>query len=57
MDDISSASEVAKQVTVVDAIQWLTSSWDSLDSDTITKCLTKCGFYPENLGKHRSMKN
>ena len=38
-------SEVAKQVTVVDAIEWLT--WTVTQ---IAKCLKKCGFYPEKLG-------
>ena len=37
-------SDIAKKVTVLDAVLWLTSAWDSVKSETISKCFQKCGF-------------
>ncbi len=39
-----SASDIAKQITVLDAILWVHSAWNTVTSDTITKWFAKCGF-------------
>ena len=44
VDAASTASDIAKKVTVLDAILWLTSAWDSVKPDTISKCFQKCEF-------------
>ena len=44
MDAASMASDIAKKDTVLDAILWLTSAWDSVKPETISKCFQKCGF-------------
>jgi len=51
MDDVSTATEVSKCVTLLDAIQWLTSAWDKISEETIEKCFKKCGFFSEINGK------
>ena len=38
------SSELLKLVTVLDAIYWLKSSWDEVESSTIERCFQKCGF-------------
>ena len=48
MDKVNSASELAKQVNVLDAVMWLSSAWDVLDPETIQKCFWKCGFVAED---------
>ena len=40
MDEAISASELAKKVNVLDAILWLKSAWDNVQSATIQKCFT-----------------
>ena len=44
MDQCNSASDLAKQVNVLDAILWLKAAWDSVSASTITKCFVNCGF-------------
>ncbi|KAK7096527.1 hypothetical protein V1264_005813 [Littorina saxatilis] len=44
MDEVNSAEELAKTVTVLDAIRWLDLAWCSVTSSTISKCFGKCGF-------------
>ena len=44
MEEANSASELAKKVTLLDAIMWMKSSWDEVDPITIQKCFSKCGF-------------
>ena len=51
MDDVSTATEVSKCVTLINAIQWLASAWDQISEDTIEKCFKKCGFFSEINGK------
>ena len=34
---------------MLDAILWLTSAWDSVESKTISKCFQKCGFSDARL--------
>ena len=40
MDEAISALELAKKVNVLDAILWLKSAWDNVQSATIQKCFT-----------------
>ena len=51
MDNMSTATEVSKCITVIDAIQWLASAWDQISEETIEKCFKKCGFFSELKGK------
>ena len=44
MNEASTASDIVKKVTVLDAILWLTTAWDSVSPETIQKCFRKCGF-------------
>ena len=37
-------SELLKLITVLDAIYWIKSSWDEVESSTIVNCFEKCGF-------------
>jgi len=50
MDEVSTASEMSKQVTVLDAITWINFAWGILDADCIVKCFKKCGFFQEIQG-------
>lgn len=49
MDSASNASEIAKNVSILDGIQWLVFAWDTLAPETIVKCFMKCGFDKDNL--------
>ena len=44
MDQCNYASDLAKQVNVLDAILWLKAAWDLVSLSTITKCFVHCGF-------------
>ena len=44
MNEARTASDIIKKVTVLDAILWLTTAWDSVSPETIQKCFRKCGF-------------
>ncbi len=44
MDEANAASDIAKQITVLDAILWMRSAWNTVTAETITKCFAKCGF-------------
>ena len=44
MNEARTASDIVKKVTVLDAILWLTTAWDSVFPETIQKCFRKCGF-------------
>ena len=43
IDEVESASLLAKKVNLFDAIMWLRSAWDSLLPTTIKKCYALCG--------------
>ena len=43
MNEARTASDIVKKVTVLDAILWLTTAWDSVSPETIQKCFRKCG--------------
>lgn len=44
IDEVSTASELARSITVLNAIQWVKASWDLVKTSTIHKCFIKCGF-------------
>ena len=35
---------IIKQVTVLDAIRWLKTTWDKIDKSTICDCFKKCRY-------------
>ena len=43
MDECNQASDLAKQVNLLDSILWVNTSWTSVTSETIQKCFSKCG--------------
>ena len=43
-DQCKSASKLLSQITVLDAIRWVSQSWKLLQSDTISACFIKAGF-------------
>jgi hypothetical protein len=48
MDDSKNATELAKGITVLDALLWVNSSWrNHVQASTISKCFAKCGFSSE----------
>ena len=49
MDEMSKATEVARQVTVLDAILWFQSAWQTVTAETIQKCFKNCGFATDAL--------
>ena len=42
-DDVL-ASEIAKQVDVLQAIEWIAKAWEEVSVNTIKNCFKKCGF-------------
>ena len=40
----SDSSELAKTVSILEAIRWISKAWDQLPKSTIQKCFGKCGF-------------
>ena len=44
MNEASTASDIVKKVTVLDAILSLTTAWNSVSPETIHKCFRKCGY-------------
>ena len=48
-DDVL-ASEITKQVDVLQAIEWIAKAWGEVSVDTIKNCFKKCGF-DENSNK------
>uniref|UniRef100_A0A3Q2XZU1 HTH CENPB-type domain-containing protein n=1 Tax=Hippocampus comes TaxID=109280 RepID=A0A3Q2XZU1_HIPCM len=44
MDECNKASDLVKKITVRDAIEWIEAAWMKLESSTISKCFSKCGF-------------
>ena len=44
IDSCSSASEVSKGVTVLNAVTWIDKAWKTVEPITITKCFHACGF-------------
>ena len=46
-------SDLLKQISVLDAIYWISNSWNVLDNSTIQKCFKRCGFIQENVENNR----
>ncbi len=44
MDVANSASDIAKQVTILDAILWMRAVWDAVSAEAMSKCFARCGF-------------
>lgn len=44
IDDGRSASEIANDITILDAINWIARSWTEVKSETIINCFHKAGF-------------
>lgn len=44
MDSATSVHELAKSVTVADAVSWAKSAWKEVKPETIKKCFINCGF-------------
>ncbi|GBO13132.1 hypothetical protein AVEN_110962-1 [Araneus ventricosus] len=43
MDESANVSELAKKMTVADAVEWSKSAWRDLDSGLVVKCFATCG--------------
>uniref|UniRef100_A0A3Q2XK21 DDE-1 domain-containing protein n=1 Tax=Hippocampus comes TaxID=109280 RepID=A0A3Q2XK21_HIPCM len=44
MDECNKVSDLVKKITVRDALEWIEAAWMKLESSTISKCFSKCGF-------------
>lgn len=44
MDNVISVHELAKSVTLDDAVSWIKTAWNEVKPETIRKCFTHCGF-------------
>lgn len=44
MDNATSVYDLAKSVTVSDAVSWIKSAWNEVKPETITKCFINSGF-------------
>jgi hypothetical protein len=43
MDEATSATDLAKSITVLDAIHWMKLAWNQVKPETIKKCFKNCG--------------
>ncbi|CAH1375300.1 unnamed protein product, partial [Tenebrio molitor] len=48
MDNATSAHELAKNITILDAIHWITSSVNKISKETVLRCFVKSGFVNTN---------
>ena len=46
IDNTNSATELCCQINILDAIRWITRSWDNTKDTTIRKCFALAGFSP-----------
>lgn len=48
MDEVKSASELAKSINILEALYYINSSWAKVSSATIQNCFKKAGFHKNN---------
>ena len=53
MEDCKTATELAKKITVLDAILWLRYAWDMVSNTTIQKCFTEMRHWYPSCGRAR----
>lgn len=44
MDECDSVQDLCRRITVLDAINWVTKSWNLVKTETIVKCFSHAGF-------------
>ncbi len=44
LEESDTAAEVARSITVLHAITWISNAWELLRKETISKCFHNCGF-------------
>ena len=49
IEECSSATKVAKSVTILQAIQWIAQAWDSLNPEVVQKCFWNAGIHDKDL--------
>ena len=49
MTTVDSASDLAKKITVLDAVYWVKQAWDQVEKSTIVACFSKCGISATQL--------
>ena len=40
------ATQIAKSIDILTAIQWVEQAWDAISPDTVTNCFKHCGVQP-----------
>ena len=48
IDDGGSASQIAKTVTILDAVMWVADAVKAISSSTVRCCFAKCGFFNQD---------
>lgn len=43
MDEVSTSSQLAKSISLLDAIRWLSNAWCAVKPSTVAKCFAHCG--------------
>lgn len=43
MDEVSTATQLAKSITLLDAVRWLGNAWFAIKPSTCVKCFAHCG--------------
>ena len=49
IEECSSATEVAKSVTILQAIRWIAQAWDSVNPEVVQKCFRNAGILDKDL--------
>lgn len=49
MEECTSASEILKRVTVLQALRWVSQAWKKVSSDIITKCFRRAGVLDQSF--------